>query len=103
MTILQCACGYAPSDDEDLSDHLLEMFTPKNAIGADGRRHDEISPDIVRSVRAFPQGQRVPPLVCFCGFGTDETSEFDDHVLAMFLTPNRVGVDGGKHAPVVPA
>jgi hypothetical protein len=37
--------------------------------------------------------------VCFCGFGTDEQVEFDDHLLSMFITPDRTGADGQKHAP----
>lgn len=103
MTYPQCLCGYAPEDFDDLCDHLLEMFTPKDAIGADGRVHDEISPDCVRVVGNLLPEQRVPLLVCFCGFATDETPEFDDHVLAKFLTSDRVGVDGGRHVPVAPA
>jgi hypothetical protein len=103
MIYPQCSCGYAPEDADDLSDHLLEVFTPHDALGADGRVHDEIAPDCVRVVGIFPEGERVPSLACFCGFSTDEMPKFDDHVLAMFLTPDRVGVDGDKHVPVVPA
>jgi hypothetical protein len=99
----QCSCGYASANADEFADHLLEMFTPDDAIGADGRVHDEIAPDRVRVVGVFLEGECVPALACFCGFATDETSKFDDHVLAMFLTPDRVGVDGDKHMPVVPA
>jgi hypothetical protein len=103
MTCPQCSCGYVPNDADDLGDHLLEMFIPEDAIGADGCVHDEIAFDRVCAVGIFPEGKRVPLLACFCGFATDEMPKFDDHVLAMFLTPDRVGVDGDKHVPAVPA
>jgi hypothetical protein len=60
-------------------------------------RPDEITPDCVRVVGNFSPDQRVPLLVCFCGFATDESPEFDDHVLAKFLTP-----DCGFGFPILP-
>jgi hypothetical protein len=99
----QCSCGYVPDDADDLADHLRDIFIPDDAIGADGCVHDEIAPDCVRDVGNLPPRQRVPLLACFCGFAADETLKFDDHILAMFLTPDRVGIDGNKHVTVIPA
>ena len=91
----RCSCGYTAEDADDFRDHLLEVFTRKDAIGADGRAHDEIA--------AGPPGQRTRTLRCFCSYATREGPEFDDHVLAMFLTPDRIGIDESRHVPVMSA
>jgi len=41
--------------------------------------------------------------VCACGFATDDTPEFDDHLLIVFITSDGAGTIGGKHAPTEPA
>ena len=91
MTTLQCSCGYAGGDADELGDHLREAFTPADDIGADGRVHGEVAAD--RRDAAKPRR-----LACFCGF-TGSVPELDDHVLAMFTRPDRVGVDGTTHLP----
>jgi hypothetical protein len=91
MTKLQCSCGYAGGDADELGDHLREAFTPADDIGVDGRVHGEVAADH----RDVAEPRR---LACFCGF-TGNGSELDAHVLAVFITPDRVGVDGTTHLP----
>jgi hypothetical protein len=41
--------------------------------------------------------------VCACGFATDDTPEFDDHLLIVFITPDSIGTDADKHVPLDPS
>jgi hypothetical protein len=37
---------------------------------------------------------------CACGFQTDDTPEFDDHLLIVFIPADSIGNDGERHVPV---
>src|SRR5215471_7553879 len=39
----RCLCGYQAISDEDLSDHLAEVFTPDDDLAPDGVAHAELS------------------------------------------------------------
>ena len=68
MTVLShhhCACGYAASDPGELTDHLLEAFTPADDRGTDGLVHDETS----------------PALTCACGYTAAGSNDLDAHFL----------------------
>jgi hypothetical protein len=45
----------------------------------------------------------LPRHVCACGFATDDTPEFDDHLLTAFITPDGIGNDGDEHMPLEPS
>jgi hypothetical protein len=97
MELLQCSCGYAGATD-GLAEHVGEVFIPADDIGTDGQAHAEISADCVRATAGHPGSARVPGFTCLCGFFAEEPADFDDHLLAMFITPDRVGTDGTRHA-----
>jgi hypothetical protein len=95
----KCVCGYTGGDPGALIDHFEEVFTPTDDVGSDDRVHDQVAHDRAREFARVPDGGPVPRLVCFCGFSTDGQVEFDDHLLSMFITPDRIGTDGQKHTP----
>jgi hypothetical protein len=99
MVTSQCVCGYASGEPGGLLDHFEEVFTPADDVGTDNRIHDQVAHDRAREFARVPDDGRVPRLVCLCGFGTDDQVEFDDHLLAMFITPGRIGTDGHEHTP----
>jgi hypothetical protein len=72
------------AEDEELIDHLLNVFAPADGTGNDGRAHDE----------AFPAP------TCFCGFTADTTGEMDAHFLRVFILTDSIGPDGSRHVPV---
>jgi hypothetical protein len=78
----QCSCGLAFSATGELTDHLLEVFTPHDDIGHHGKTHVEWSPN----------------LACSCGFIAANPAELDEHFLAVFSPPDAVGRDGARHA-----
>jgi hypothetical protein len=77
-----CACGYAASDPGDLTDHLLEAFTPADDRGTDGLVHDEAS----------------PALTCACGYTAASPDDLDAHFLAAFAPADGLGADSKRHA-----
>jgi hypothetical protein len=99
MITAQCACGYASDEPGALVDHFEEVFTPTDDVGSDNRAHAQVAHDRAIDFARIPDGGRAPRLVCLCGFGTDEQAEFDDHLLSVFITPDRIGTDGKKHTP----
>lgn len=86
MTAHQCACGFAEAAGEDytISDHLLEMFVPRDCVAADGTEHAE-------GMTAFR---------CLCGAGGSQEA-LDDHFLEVFTPADSVGLDGTVHKPVM--
>ena len=69
MAGARCSCGFTEAEgaDETISDHLLEVFTPEDDKGTDGRYHLEGAPDLAcacglaaaaaaEARRAFPAG-----------------------------------------------
>jgi hypothetical protein len=78
-----CSCGFTELADESMTDHLLQVFTPDDAIGRDGQRHEE--------------GES---LACFCGFTAATTEELDDHFLAAFTPADAIARDGKQHKPI---
>jgi hypothetical protein len=73
------------------------VFIPADDIGTDGQAHAEMAADAVPAAGGHPGA---PGLTCLCGFNAGEPAAFDDHLLAMFITPDRVGTDGTRHAEV---
>jgi hypothetical protein len=93
----QCSCGYAGQDTE-FAEHLGEVFIPADDIGIDGKAHAEMAAGRAPAAARHPGAPRVPGLTCLCGFFTEEPAALDDHLLAMFITPDQVGADGARHA-----
>ncbi len=83
MAAARCSCGFQETEDEQISDHFLEVFEPDNGIGTDGREHDE--------------GKL---LTCFCGLAAATGRELDAHFLAVFTPADSVGRDGARHTPI---
>lgn len=103
MSRYHCSCGFAIEDEDDFGDHLRMAFAPDDDIGTDGLMHVEMSDEFVRLTADVPVGCPLPKHVCACGFATDDASDFDDHLLISFVTPDCVGVDGEEHVPVDPS
>jgi len=81
MTATRCLCGFQRLDDEEVTDHLLAVFTPDDFTGNDGRVHQE---------------QAVG--VCSCGFTATPAQDLDSHFIAVFTPGGSVSRDGVKHA-----
>jgi hypothetical protein len=86
MTGARCACGFTEGEAEDftLGDHLLDVFTPDDDKGTDGRYHLEGEPD----------------LTCHCGLAAATADELDTHFVAVFTPDGAIGRDGKRHEPV---
>ena len=97
MSRYQCSCGFAIDDPAEFGDHYRLVFASDDDTGIDGRVHAELADDHARATRRYPD--TVPRHVCACGFATDDTPEFDDHLLTAFITPDRIGTDGNEHLP----
>jgi len=78
-----CSCGFTPTVDETLADHLGEMFIPDDDTDEVGQRHAEA-------------GGRT----CLCGHKATSATGLDTHLVAALTPPGRVGRDGRPHAPV---
>ena len=83
MLATRCACGFERLEDEEVSDHLLAVFEPDDAVGADGQVHQE------GELR-----------VCSCGFSAVTRGELDAHFRAVFTPADSIGNDGSKHEPI---
>jgi hypothetical protein len=79
----RCSCGFVSNQEMRLTDHLLEVFVPEDAVAPDGRRHDETE-----------------HLACACGFIATAGGELDQHLLGIFTPAGNIGPDGLKHAPL---
>jgi hypothetical protein len=83
MAAAQCSCGFMQLDDEEVIDHLHQVFEPEDHRGNDGHVHEE-------------RGR----LTCACGFAAITTEELDSHLLKAFAPDDAVGHDGKKHEGV---
>jgi hypothetical protein len=81
MNDYRCSCGLAAGSAGELTDHLLEVFTPDNDQGHDGMTHVELTPN----------------LACSCGFAAANPAELDNHFLTAFTPPGATGRDGARH------
>ncbi len=79
-----CECGFASSVQAELTDHLLEMFSPVDGKVPGGTAHEE----------------GPVKLACLCGFTAQSSDELDAHFLEVFTPGDSIGIDGGKHLPV---
>jgi hypothetical protein len=84
-----CLCGYEATSDEDLSDHLAEVFMPDDDRGSDGVAHAELS----------RPGSDSTVWECLCGLTTIEVASLDAHLAQAFTPEDRTGSDGTRHAP----
>jgi hypothetical protein len=78
-----CSCGFTETPAETLTDHLLEVFTPEDNKGRDGKIHEE----------------GAPALTCVCGLSATSPEELDSHFLRLFTPPDLIGGDGKSHEP----
>jgi hypothetical protein len=83
-----CECGFTASSEEELADHLGEMFIPDDDIAPDGRQHAE----------RFEPGRDGTAWECLCGVITIERAAFDAHLLAVFTPADGTGRDGQRHS-----
>jgi hypothetical protein len=66
-------------------------FARADDMGIDGRVHLELA------------GTGSSTRICACGFVTGDSSEFDDHLLMVFVAPDGIGGDGDRHVLVNPS
>jgi hypothetical protein len=98
-----CSCGFTINDPAEFGDHYRLAFAPDDDTGTDGRVHAELADDHARATGPYPDTVPLPRHVCACGFATDDTPEFDDHLLTAFITPDGIGTDGDEHLPLNPS
>jgi hypothetical protein len=79
----QCACGFTELDDEQVTDHLHQVFELADGRGNDGLVHAE-------------SGR----LTCSCGLVAGAVGELDAHLLQAFTPADAIGRDGKKHEAV---
>jgi hypothetical protein len=72
-----CACGYHPTSEDDLTDHLSHAIVPADDKAPDGQLHAEAADQ--------------PQWTCLCGHYTATTEALDAHLLAIFAA------DSGQH------
>ncbi|MCW2937000.1 MAG: hypothetical protein JWM19_7962 [Actinomycetia bacterium] len=85
-----CTCGFAPTDDYHLTDHLGEVFIPADSRDPDGQLHAETAGD----ARACLCGYRAPDSAAL-----DAIDALDAHILSAFTPPGAIGPDGRQHLP----
>jgi anti-sigma regulatory factor (Ser/Thr protein kinase) len=83
MTAARCTCGFTELADEEVTDHLLQVFEPEDHTGSDGLAHEEHE-----------------PLTCECGFTASMPEELDAHFVKAFTPDDAIGRDGRRHEPV---
>jgi hypothetical protein len=103
MSGFHCSCGFAVDDADEFGDHLRIVFAPDDDTGTDGQVHAEVTGGYARGTGRFPAGSPLPRHVCRCGFAADDTAEFDDHLLLVFVPPDGIATDGDRHVAVNPA
>jgi hypothetical protein len=82
MIAAQCTCGFTELADEEITDHLLLAFEPRDSKGNDGQVHEERQ-----------------HLHCACGLAATTSQGLDAHLLAAFTPRDATGNDGRRHAP----
>ena len=80
MMAASCSCGFTELADENLTDHLLQVFEPDEHQGNGAVVHQE--------------GDR---LTCLCGLPATTPEELDAHFLQVFTPADAIGRDGHKH------
>jgi hypothetical protein len=80
MTAARCTCGFAEPADEELIDHLLEVFETDDRTGQDGVVHEERD-----------------QLTCACGLTAITPEELDAHFIKVFTSDDATGRDGQRH------
>lgn len=93
MSRYHCSCQFAADDADEFGDHIRLAFARDDDIGADGQLHADLAGGNDRTPGS-------PQHACACSFASDDTLEFDDHLLIAFVTPDSVGADGKRHVPV---
>jgi hypothetical protein len=83
MTAARCLCGFTGLADEELTDHLLQVFEPEDQIGNDGVPHEEHE-----------------RLTCACGLTAGTPQELDAHFIKVFTPDEATGSDGQRHEPM---
>jgi hypothetical protein len=80
MTTARCTCGFTELADEQMIDHLLQVFEPDDHIGNDGLAHEERQ-----------------PLTCACGLTASTPGALDAHMLQAFTPDDAKDRDGQLH------
>ena len=84
-----CACGFVPTDDYHLTDHLGEVFIPADDRASDGQLHAEVARDGSRAAGRA--------LACLCGYRAADGAALDAHLLEVFASSSQAGPDGRPH------
>jgi len=94
MDEITCACGFVPTDDYHLADHLGEVFIPADDRASDGQSHAEAARDGSRPA--------AKALACLCGYQAADGAALDAHLLEVFASSSHAGLDGQPHALTAP-
>jgi anti-sigma regulatory factor (Ser/Thr protein kinase) len=80
MPAARCTCGFTELAEEELTDHLLQVFEPDDHLGNDGLAHEERE-----------------RLTCACGLTAATPEDLDTHFLKVFVPDDAIGNDGQRH------
>ena len=80
MVALRCSCGFTELGDEEIIDHLHEVFESWDLRGNDGQVHQETD---LRT--------------CACGLVAITSEELDAHLLKAFTPVDAIAPDGMEH------
>lgn len=96
-----CTCGFVPTDDYHLTDHLGEVFIPADDRATDGQLHAEAGRDLAPAARdaPTPAAPASVGLACRCGYRVPDGAALDGHILSAFTPPDAIGPDGRQHIP----
>ncbi len=75
-----CSCGFAAPTDDELTDHLLDVFSLASDTAPDGKQHAEAIAG-----------------TCLCGYKATSLGDLDQHILAAYTPPNATAPDGIRH------
>jgi len=91
MDEIACACGFVPTDDYHLADHLGEVFIPADDRARDGELHAEAARDGSRAAGVA--------LACLCGYRAADGAALDAHLMQVFAPAGDAGLNGQPHWP----
>jgi hypothetical protein len=80
MIAVRCTCSFSELADEEIADHLQQVFERPDSRGNDGLVHEEED-----------------RLTCSCGLVASTAEALDGHFLKVFTPDDAIGRDGKRH------
>ena len=91
-----CTCGFRPTDDYHLTDHLGEVFIPADDLDPDGQLHAEAARAATAAAPHCPPAAAWPAVAVI---GRPTAPPSTPTSLSAFSPPDAIGPDGRKHLP----